>query len=116
MKYLERIIPFNWFFKNMKESMMDHLGKPSATRINGYILTFLLSIAIFVSLGIEIASAISAYKILGTTYSISSELIALIALIMGQQALLFQLKRKSEETSFPSLEHRESLEHKDNVE
>ena len=105
MKWWSNIIPFNWFFVKIKESMVDHLGKPSATRINGYILTALLCMAVLVSLGIEIASAISAYNSTTiVTYSISGQLIALIGLLMGQQALLFQLKRKSEETPFPTLE------------
>lgn len=105
MKWWSNIIPFNWFFIKIKESMVDHLGKSSATRINGYILTALLCMAVLVSLGIEIASAISAYKSTTiVTYSISGQLIALIGLLMGQQALLFQLKRKSEETPFPTLE------------
>jgi len=105
MKFLKGLIPFNWFFTKIKESMVDHLGKPSATRINGYILTVLLSVAVLVCLGIEIASAMSAIQTEGGVYSISGQLIALITLLMGHHALLFQLKRKSEETSFPTLDN-----------
>jgi hypothetical protein len=109
MKWLSNLLPFNWFFTKIKESMVDHLGKPSATRINGYILTVLLSIAVIACLGIEIASAMSAIQTEGGTYSISGQLIALITLLMGHHALLFQLKRKSEETSFPTLDNLNEL-------
>ncbi len=104
MKWIKKLIPFDWFFTKVKESMVDHLGKASATRINGYILSVLLGLAVIVALGIEIGSAMSAYGVEGGTYAISVQLIALITLLMGQQALLFQLKRKSEETSFPTVE------------
>lgn len=103
-------MPFNWFFTKIKESMVDHLGKPSATRINGYILTILLSIAVLTCLCIEVASAMSAVQTEGGVYAISGQLIALITLLMGHHALLFQLKRKSEETSFPTLDNMNKLE------
>lgn len=112
MKFLKGLIPFNWFFTKIKESMVDHLGKPSATRINGYILTVLLSIAVLVCLGIELASAYSASQTEGGTYSISGQLIALIGLLMGHHALLFQLKRKSEETPFPTLDSMNDIKSK----
>ena len=102
-------MPFNWFFTKIKESMVDHLGKASATRINGYILTVLLSIAVLTCLCIEVASAMSAIQTEGGTYAISGQLIALITLLMGHHALLFQLKRKSEETSFPTLDNMNQL-------
>lgn len=101
------------FYSKIVESMNDHLGKSSATRINGYILTILISISVFVCLGIEIASAVTILKT-GGNYSYT-QLISLILILMGHHALLFQLKRKGEETSFPSLDKLNELNKKEKV-
>ena len=98
----------------LKLSMKDHLGKPSATRINGYLMTILIFLTVLTTLGLEVYSAVTQYKN-NETYTISTQVIAVLTLILGQQALLFNLKRKNEETPFPSYE--KSLENKEkNVE
>ncbi len=80
-----------------KQSLKDHLGKASSTRINGYIMTILFAICVFCVVGVEITST--------GVYTVSNQLIAICVLILGQQALLFNLKRKSEDTSYPTVEN-----------
>jgi hypothetical protein len=109
MKWISNFLPFNWFFTKIKESMNDHLGKASATRINGYIITILITISIFTCLYIEVSSALSAIETEGGTYTISVQLITLIGMLIGHHSLLFQLKRKSEETNFPTLDNLNEL-------
>jgi hypothetical protein len=84
----------------IKTSCKDHLNKPSSTRINGYWMTVLLTIIILCGVGMEISCAINSTE----CHSISNSMIALATLVLGQQALLFHLKRKSEDTAFPTVE------------
>lgn len=89
--------------KTILESCKDHLNKASSTRINGYWMSILFTICVLCCIGVEIASSIVSIT-KGDTYSVSAQLITICVLILGQQALLFNLKRKSEDTSFPTVE------------
>lgn len=90
-------------WNSIKESLKDHLGKASSTRINGYWMSILFTLCVLCCIAVEITSAITEIN-KGATYSVSNQLIAICVLILGQQALLFNLKRKSEDTSFPTVE------------
>ncbi len=87
----------------IKQSLKDHLGKASTTRINGYWMSILFTLCVVCCIGIEISSALTVHAE-KKPYVVSNQLIAICVLILGQQALLFNLKRKSEDTSFPTVE------------
>lgn len=87
----------------VRESLKDHLGKASSTRINGYWMSILFTICVVCCVAIEITSAITHYN-KNEGFSVSNQLIAIAVLILGQQALLFNLKRKAEDTPFPTVE------------
>lgn len=84
-----------------KQSLKDHLGKSSSTRINGYWMSILFTLCVLSCIGIEIYEAVKS----SSSYTVSSQFIALCVLILGQQALLFNLKRKAEDTPFPTVEN-----------
>ncbi|MFM2392843.1 MAG: hypothetical protein RLZZ546_825, partial [Bacteroidota bacterium] len=69
----------------------------------GYWMSILFTLCVLCCIAVEITSAITEIN-KGSTYSVSNQLIAICVLILGQQALLFNLKRKSEDTSFPTVE------------
>lgn len=100
------------FWNMIKESLKDHLGKASSTRINGYWMSILFTICVLCCVGIEIHSALKST----TPYTVSNQLIAICALILGQQALLFNLKRKSEDTPFPTVEKLNNIVNTNNSE
>lgn len=87
----------------IKISCKDHLNKFSSTRINGYWMSILFTICVLCCVVIEIISAITQFN-KEESYVVSNQLIAICVLILGQQALLFNLKRKSEDTPFPTVE------------
>ncbi len=92
----------------IKMSCKDHLLKYSATRINGYWMSILFTLCVLCCVGIEITSAITQYNKSGSL-SISNQLIAMVVLILGQQAIYFNAKKTSEETSFPTVEKLNSI-------
>lgn len=96
-------------FRTIYSSCLDHLGKPSTNRINAYIMSFLIGIIILSAVAIEIIALLESFKT-GVPYTLSTQLIILAGLVFGQQALLLNLKRKSEETSFPTVERIKELE------
>lgn len=108
---MDKIINFKDSFM---ESLKDHLGKFSSTRISGYYMSFLLTLCVLTSVGLEITSAVTSYKE-NTPYSVSVQIITIIGMVLGQQALLFNLKRKSEDTPFPTLEHLEDNKIKETI-
>jgi hypothetical protein len=97
----------------ISNSCKDHLGKDSATRINAYIMTALIGLIVICFLGIEVINAIDAYKSEGVGYTVSTQLVVLVTLLLGHQALLLNLKRKSEDTSFPTVEILKEIEKKE---
>lgn len=113
MKKFNKVEPSSvWIM--IKQSANDHLGKASSTRINGYWMSILFTLCVLCSIGIEISSAISASHVEGETYSVSGQLLAICTLILGQQALLFNLKRKAEDTPFPTVENLNSVDIQNN--
>ena len=87
----------------IKQSCTDHLNKLSSTRINGYWMSVLFTICVLCCVGIEISSAITNMND-GKIYTVSTQLLTICGMILGQQALLFHLKKQSEKTSFPTVE------------
>jgi hypothetical protein len=94
----------------IKMSCKDHLLKFSATRINGYWMSVLFTLCVLCCVGVEITSAITQYN-KSEPLSISNQLIAMAVLILGQQAIYFNAKKKSEETPFPTVEKLNSIIH-----
>jgi hypothetical protein len=99
---LKKISHFS-LWEMIKISCKDHLNKFSSTRINGYWMSILFTICVLCCVVIEIISAITQFN-KEESYVVSNQLIAICVLILGQQALLFNLKRKSEDTPFPTVE------------
>lgn len=87
-------------FTLIKQSLKDHLGKPSATRITGYMVSAMLVIMILTVCGAEITKVIN--DISG--YTPSYGFLGMFALLLSHQLVLFNLKKASEKTSFPTLE------------
>lgn len=105
---------FNNFRNMIIKSCKDHLGKESATRISGYILTIMICIIVLISCIIDLINGYSAF-INNMTYELSMQTIAIFGMLLTQQSILFNLKRKSEETNFPTLENNKNNKNCDNV-
>lgn len=103
-EFLRFFIPFKSIKKKIGESCYDHLGKASATRISGYLTTAMIIIVVVIMMCIEVFNAFKAYNDPSITYSISVQSITVLGMLLSQQLILFNLKKKGEETSFPTLE------------
>lgn len=89
-------IPFYNFSKKITESCNDHLGKPSATRIAGYMITIMIIIVSLILMSIEIIATYKCFITDGQTYTISVQAITVLGMLITQQSILFNIKKKGE--------------------
>jgi hypothetical protein len=83
-------LPFiKQFLGKLDKSTKDHLGKESSGRIGYYCFVFLIC---FISIWCVV------------TNTLSYEVITLVTILVGQLALLLNIKKNAEKTPFPSLD------------
>jgi hypothetical protein len=90
------LIPFYNFSKKITSSCNDHSGKPSATRIAGYMITIMIVVVTLILMCIEVLAAYKAFITDNVTYSISVQSITVLGMLITQQSILFNLKKRSE--------------------
>lgn len=106
MKWLNKLWESSFVKKwrdKILDSTKDHLGKESATRINGYLMSAMITLMVVVTCAVEIGNMYIAFKEL-TPYEIGYGFIAIFGMVLSHQLVLFNLKKSSEQSSFPTVE------------
>lgn len=116
MKWFKNIYRNTFINKWMKKILLstkDHLGKESATRINGYLMSVMITLMVIVVCGIELGNMYIAFSV-GDFYTVGYEFVCIFGMVLAHQLVLFNLKKSSEKSPFPTLEKMKGIDNKGN--
>lgn len=96
---------FNWVVEKdlFEKSIVDAAGKPSSTRIQGYLMFILVSILIITLLVLIVISAVKTIYS-GGTYTPSTQDLVFLSLILGHHLTLLRIKKGADAYSVQALE------------